>query len=68
LLDFFSPASAGSQSFEIGRGRRLGPGRYKFPVTLFQKFNHADKRTSLQVSTLIVVHAAKNDWAIDRLP
>ncbi len=68
LPSFFSPAGAGSQSFEIGRGRQVGPGRYKFPVTLFQKFSSANKRISPQASTLIVVRAGKNDWAIDRLP
>ena len=68
LSNFFSPAGTGSQSFEIGRGRKVGTGRYKFPVTLFQKFASANKRISPQVSTLVVVRAGKNDWAIDRLP
>jgi hypothetical protein len=67
LASFFSPSGAGSQSFEIGRGRKVGPGRYKFPVRLFQKVS-TNKRISPQASTLIVVRAGKNDWAIDRLP
>lgn len=68
LSSFFSRAGTGSQSFEIGRGRKVGPDRYKFPVTLFQKFPNANNRISPQISTLIVVRASKNDWAIDRLP
>jgi hypothetical protein len=66
LASFFSSSAATSQSFEIGHGRKLGPGRYKFPVTLFQ--TNANRRTRPQASTLVVVRAGKNDWAIDKLP
>jgi hypothetical protein len=68
LSTFFSSTGAGSQSFEIGRGRRLAPGRYKFPVTLFHGIGNPGKRTMPRTSTLIVVHAGRDDWAIDRLP
>ena len=68
LSTFFSSTGASSQSFEIGRGRRLVPGRYKFPVTLFQKMGNPGKPTKPRTSVLVVVHAGRDDWAIDRLP
>jgi hypothetical protein len=68
LSTFFSSTAVGSQSFEIGRGRRLAPGRYKFPVTLFQRLASPGKPTTPRTSVLIVVHAGRDDWAIDRLP
>ena len=46
------------QSFEIGRGKRLAPGRYQFPIALFHP----------QTAALVVVKNGNNDWAIDRLP
>src|ERR1700687_490640 len=33
LQEFFSPGTAAEQAYEIGRGARLKPGRYSFPVT-----------------------------------
>ena len=66
LAGFFSSRSVGSQSFEIGRGRRLAPGRYKFPVTLVHKSGTPGKTP--RASILIVVRAGRDDWAIDRLP
>jgi hypothetical protein len=66
VSEFFSSSTKRPQSFEIGRGRKLAAGRYKFPVTLFQ--NSSTRKTRPQTSTLIVVYAGKDDWAIDRLP
>ena len=63
---FFASGTRRPQSFEIGRGRKLAAGRYKFPVTLFQ--NSSTSKTRPQTSTLIVVYVGKDDWAIDRLP
>jgi hypothetical protein len=68
LSVFFSSTSYARQSFEIGRGRKLGPGRYRFPVTLFQNSGKATKMMRPQSSTLVVIRAGKDDWAIDRLP
>jgi hypothetical protein len=53
------------QSFEIGRGKRLAPGRYQFPIALFQA---KAKWTHPQTAALVVVKNGNNDWAIDRLP
>ena len=53
------------QSFEIGRGKKLAPGRYQFPIALFQA---KAKWTHPQTAALVVVKNGNNDWAIDRLP
>jgi len=68
LQTLFSSAVDSPQSFEIGRGKRLGPGRYKFPVALFLKSATTKKWTQPRPSALIVVKAGSNDWAIDKLP
>lgn len=52
------------QSFEIGRGKKLAPGRYQFPVALFQA---KAKWTHPQTAALVVVKNG-NEWAIDKLP
>ena len=53
------------QSFEIGRGKKLAPGRYQFPIALFQA---KAKWTHPQTAAIVVVKNGNNDWAIDRLP
>ena len=52
------------QSFEIGRGKKLAPGRYQFPIALFQA---RTKWTHPQTAALVVVKNG-NEWAIDKLP
>jgi len=67
--DFFSSSDYARTSYEIGHGRRLAPGRYEFPVALFQSPSRTGHRqTHPQTSALIVVKAGKSDWAIDKLP
>jgi hypothetical protein len=66
LQNFFSPVSGTRQAFEIGRGKKLKPGRYSFPVTLLQTSpGHAPQR---RFSHIIVTRAGKDDWAVDKLP
>jgi hypothetical protein len=68
LANFFTGTSQ-RQSFEIGRGKKLTGGRYRFPVSLFQKrATDNSKWMHPEPSVLIVVRTGKNDWAIDRLP
>ncbi|MGC2193085.1 MAG: hypothetical protein WA628_00310 [Terriglobales bacterium] len=68
LNSFFSSAVR-PQSFEIGRGKKLGAGRYQFPISLFARSAKASSRwTRPRTSALIVVRAGKSDWAIDKLP
>ncbi len=67
LLDGLTTSSACPQSFEIGRGKKLAPGRYQFPIALFQTPSKT-KWTRPQTAALVVVKAGKSDWAIDKLP
>lgn len=69
LVRFFSRTAPKAQSFEIQRGRKLGPGRYRFPVTLLQQ--PADTRAKWmrpQLSSLVVVRRGSSEWSIDKLP
>jgi len=69
LRRFFSPKPRWSQSFEIHRGHKLGPGRYRFPVSLFQQPAGASaKWMRPQQSSLVVVKRSSTEWSIDRLP
>ncbi len=66
LQNFFSPASGTQQAFEIGRGKKLKPGRYSFPVALMETSpGHAVHR---RFSHITVTRAGKEDWAVDKLP
>ena len=74
LDSFFSPSGCQRQGFEIGHGKRLAPGRYQFPVSLFQKPGKTTLAKATfrsprpQPSALVVVKTGNNDWAIDKLP
>lgn len=68
-LDNFFAGTSQRQSFEIGRGQKLARGRYRFPVSLFQKPAASNSKwLRPETSVLVVVKAGKNDWAIDKLP
>jgi len=69
LVSFFSCMSGKSQSFEIARGKRVAPGRYRFPVSLFQKPASPGTRwLRPQTSSLVVVRTRGSEWSIDKLP
>lgn len=69
ILNSFFSAATRPQSFEIGRGKRLAAGRYQFPISLFPSSAKPTSRwTRPRTSTLVVVKAGKDDWAIDKLP
>jgi hypothetical protein len=69
LIDFFSRKACRAQSFEIARGKKLAPGRYRFPVSLFQQpVSAGSKWIRPQTSTLVVVRIDGGEWSIDRLP
>jgi hypothetical protein len=62
---FFSASD--SSAYEIGRGKLVGRGRYEFPVVLVRgvsKEIHGRRR----FSSIIVVNAGNNEWAVDKLP
>ncbi len=63
---FFSSGS--DAAFEIARGKKLKVGRYAFPVTLFPSRSESIKAGSRQRTEIVVVHAGKEEWAIDKLP
>ena len=66
---FFTPASGTQRTYEIGRGRLLKPGRYLFPVMMFEvSAQGAPKRIRPESAQLIVVQTAGNEWAVDKLP
>ena len=69
LMSFFSSPTAHTQSFEIQRGKKLAPGRYRFPISLFQHAaTSGSKWMRPQTSSLIVVKTGKSEWCIDKLP
>lgn len=69
LENFFSCMAGKSQSFEIARGKKVAPGRYRFPVSLFQKPASPGTRwLRPQTSSLVVVRSGGRAWSIDKLP
>jgi hypothetical protein len=69
LVDFFSCTTGKSQSFEIARGKKVAPGRYRFPVSLFQKpANPGTKWLRPLASSMVVVRTGGREWSIDKLP
>ena len=69
LVNFFSCMAGTSQSFEIARGKKVAPGRYRFPVSLFQKpANSGAKWLRPPISSLVVVRTGGGEWSIDKLP
>jgi hypothetical protein len=61
-------ASGADAAYEIARGKRVGNGRFAFPVTLFPFHSGPSKPDRPQKSEIVVVRSGKDEWAIDRLP
>lgn len=55
-------------AFEIGRGSKLKPGRYVFPITVFALEPDLRKPCHPHYTRIIVTRTGKDDWAIDKLP
>ncbi len=66
LQSYFSGSA--QQAFEISRGKRLRPGCYTFPVTVFDSLASDHKKARPHSSRIIVIQTGKNDWAVDKLP
>jgi hypothetical protein len=64
---FFAPGSSIQEGYEISRGKKLKPGRYIFPVALFE-IGPDHKWVHPRFSQIVVVNTGKDDWAIDKLP
>jgi hypothetical protein len=60
---FFSNPSA--SAYEIGRGKLVKRGRYEFPVVLV---TGNSKKLRRKFSSIVVVNAGNDDWAVDKLP
>jgi len=57
------------QTYEIARGRKLAPGRYQFPITLWQLSSPSTtSHPKPHTTTLYLVRTPKNDWLVDNLP
>jgi hypothetical protein len=69
IEELLAPGVGISQSYEIGRGRRLRAGAYSFPVTLFViGTGKSAKPIRPRYSQIVVVKTGRDDWAIDKLP
>jgi hypothetical protein len=65
LISFFLTGTSQRQGYEIGRGKKLAPGRYQFPVSLLQERPPAtSKRMRAPASILVVIREGKNDWPL----
>ena len=60
--------SAPIATYEIGRGKKLKPGLYAFPLALYSSAPGKEKLCHPRYSLLNVVKTGKEDWAIDKLP
>jgi hypothetical protein len=67
LEKMLSPETSTPRGFQIAHGKKLGSGRYTFPVTLYE-VTASHKPLRIRNSQLIAVHTGKDDWAIDKLP
>jgi hypothetical protein len=66
VATFFT--SAPLATYEIGRGKKLKPGLYVFPLALYKSEPGKDKLCPPHYSQLNVIRTGKEDWAIDKLP
>ena len=67
LEKMLSPGTSTPRGYQIARGKKLGAGRYAFPVSLLE-VTGPHKPLRMQNSQIIVVQTGKDDWAIDKLP
>ena len=66
VASFFT--SAPLATYEIGRGKKLKPGLYVFPLALYKSEQGNEKLCPPHYSQLNVIRTGKEDWAIDKLP
>jgi hypothetical protein len=60
-------ANSVSSAYEIGRGKLLKRGRYEFPVVMVTE-PAKNTRARRHFSSIVVVNAGNNEWAVDKLP
>ena len=66
IANFFT--STPVATYEIGRGKRLKPGLYAFPLALYQSEPGKDQLCRPHYAELNVIKTGKEDWVIDKLP
>jgi hypothetical protein len=66
IAAFFT--SAPLVTYEIGRGKKLKPGLYVFPLALYNARGRKEGVCPRRYSQLNVIRTGKEDWAIDKLP
>ena len=63
---FSNPAPS---AYELTRGKLLKRDCYEFPVVLISSGNGSkNSRMRRRFSSIVVVNAGNNDWAVDKLP
>src|ERR1700692_2908107 len=63
---FSNPARS---AYELTRGKLLKRDCYEFPVVLISSGNGSkNSRMRRRFSSIVVVNAGNNDWAVDKLP
>ena len=66
VANFF--ADSALTTYEIGRGKKLKPGIYVFPLALYSSNRERESRCHPRYSQVSVVKTGKQDWGIDTLP
>ena len=64
---FFSSEPGALQAFLISTGKKVKPGRYSFRIALLKGIS-GNETVHRNFSRLIIVRAAKDDWAVDNVP
>ncbi len=64
-LGAFFSGNGGQSAFLITTGRKIGPGRFDFPVALMESAGNSVHR---RYSHIVVIRAGKDEWAVDTLP
>lgn len=66
LDELFGSEDSGPRGYELVHGKKLHPGRYEFPVALFE--GGKGRNTAPRYSRLVVIKEGRSEWVIDQLP
>ena len=57
------------QAFEIGRGKRLAPGRVSFSVALYEHYTGQKENIGQpKTLTIVLIQSGPENWLVDELP
>ena len=65
-LDLFF-SHTGVASYQVYRGKKMGKGRYVFPVSLFTAIAGKNAHTHSYRSQIVILQTG-SDWAVEKLP